>query len=87
MEGFAIFGGFVGFCFAVFMLVMIIKLDVEMADIAEMKGYDRKSAFVYCFFFSILGFIYVLALPNKKEKQIVVKETNNAVETGELPEI
>lgn len=87
MEGFAIFGGFVGFIFAIFMLVMIIKLDVEMADIAEMKGYDRKSAFVYCFFFSILGFIYVLALPNKNEKQVVIKETNKTIDTDELPEI
>lgn len=61
-------------CIAV--IVFYFMLCSSMADIAEDKGHSRDSAFVYCLFLGILGFIYVLALPNIKGKQTVVQKIN-----------
>ena len=52
----------------------------EFYAIAEMKGYEyHKKYFWYCFIFGWIGYLMVIALPNK----IAVK---NSV-SDELPEI
>lgn len=40
----------------------------EFYNIAIWKGYLDKKYFWYCFFFSILGILLVIALPNKSNK-------------------
>ncbi len=40
----------------------------EFYNIAILKGYRDKKYFWYCFFFSILGILLVIALPNKSNK-------------------
>lgn len=69
-------------------LIFDFVLCGKMADIADAKGYDRTFALCACFFLSVLGFLYVIALPDKNEKG----STSNSIKSyknsaDELPEL
>lgn len=50
--------------FAIIAFIIMIFLCVKFADIAEYKGYSKTKYFWICFFFSVIGFAWVAALPN-----------------------
>ena len=57
-----------------------------MVDVAELKGYDPKQEHIYmfCFFLGILGYLYVLALPDLRLqnllKSVIEKKYENTSE-------
>lgn len=60
MVGFLIFIG------AVIVLIIQWIISKEFAKAAADKGYTESKYFWYCFFFSIAGYLLVIALPNKE---------------------
>lgn len=62
--------------------------SVSMANIAEMKGYDREKYIYWVFFFGILGVLMVVALPDKKLREALGnsnKKISNEFDSDELP--
>lgn len=59
---------FVGFfiLFAIVAIVIRVIIASSFANIAEEKGHERGKAFWLCFLFGIIGWLYVVALPNNK---------------------
>lgn len=45
------------------------RLAKNMEKISERKGYYGIHAFFWCFCFGVLGYIFVLALPDKEIKK------------------
>lgn len=93
-----IYGGFV--VFAILCVIFVISLFIAdlMVNSAVMKGYnpDEMHIFAICFFLGIIGYIYVLSLPDKitqqQNKEIIellkAQQTNNKnIENDELPEL
>lgn len=52
--------------FIIIELIIRIIFASRFADIAEEKHQDRSLAFWLCFLFGLPGWLYVIALPNKK---------------------
>lgn len=55
---------------------------LKFADIARDKGYDYKSTFWFCYFFSFIGFIYVCALPDRGVNGTFSSQNNGTNEIG-----
>lgn len=87
---------------AIVIICVIFSISVFIAglmvDSAVMKGYnpDEMHIFAICFFLGIIGYIYVLSLPDKitqqQNKEIIellkAQQTNNKnIENDELPEL
>ena len=77
-------------------LVVILAIGAHlMTRAAELKGYsaDEYHIFPICFFLGIMGYLYVIALPDKKmQKQIdsaisPQSEKQSAVVSDELPDL
>lgn len=92
------YGGLV----AIVIICVIFSISLFIADLmvnsAVMKGYnpDEMHIFAICFFLGIIGYIYVLSLPDKitqqQNKEIIellkAQQTNNKnIENDELPEL
>ena len=50
-------------------IVIAFLLANEFSDVAAMKGHSDRKYFWFCFFFSILGYFLVIALPDRGEKR------------------
>lgn len=64
-------GYVVGFVIGI-IIVMIINLLVAQKGeyVAELKGYGKEAkAFSMCFWFGILGFVYVASLPDQIQQE------------------
>lgn len=61
MVGFLIFIG------AVIVLIIQWIISKEFAKAAADKGYTESKYFWYCFFFSVVGYLLVAALPSKEQ--------------------
>ena len=48
-------------------------LAVQAAKIAEEKGYEPKGCKWVCFFFGIIGYILVAAMPDLKTREVLEK--------------
>ena len=60
----------------IIVLIFDIKLCFEMANIADEKGHNGWKALLYCIFTWVVGFLYVIALPDKSKEN----ENTNAKE-------
>lgn len=58
----------------IIVLIFDIKLCFEMANIAADKGHNGWKALRYCLCTGVLGFIYVIALPDKSKENEDVNE-------------
>ena len=54
------------------LLIVAVVLNIFIADIfanvAEEKGHEKSTAFWLCFLFPIVGYLYVIALPDKETR-------------------
>jgi hypothetical protein len=53
-----------------FFATMKIVMGIKMGQIAKMKGHKRSPAFLLCFFLGIIGYVYVLAIPDLNERRL-----------------
>ena len=49
-------------------VIITLAACVGFAKIAEEKGYDRRKYLLWCFFGGLLGYMMVIALPDRSEK-------------------
>lgn len=65
----------------------------EFRDIAELKGYDGGKYFWWCFLTGVIGWAMVIALPDRKSKDLTVGSKESVAENkvlktvNELPEL
>lgn len=73
--------------FIIFGIIVYFLLDAIIANIMEAaaadKGYDKRArVWLMCFFFGVIGYIYVAALPDKKQQEqneIVIKQNQKII--------
>lgn len=58
-------------------------LSVEFFDVALLKGYKEKKYFWYGFLFGIVGFLLIIALPDRNN----MNKPSEQFSADELPEI
>ncbi len=65
----------------IIILAVIIAANVviskKMEEIAKMKGHRNSHAFAVCFWLGILGYVYVLCLPDLNERRL--QELNRTI--------
>lgn len=66
---FLAFFGFWIFIILFFTAVQVV-MGIKMGQIAKMKGHKFSTAFLMCFFLGIFGYIYVLSIPDLKERKL-----------------
>ena len=66
---------------AVMALLLDFLLASEFYKIAIIKGWASKKYFVYAFFFTLVGYLMVLALPDRGGY------AEGSYESGDLPEL
>ena len=68
----------------IIILIFAILIDYIVAkkfeEIATMKGHTNVSAFAMCFWLGIVGYLYVIALPNLTNNE---KETQKNEESSD----
>lgn len=52
---------------AILVLTFLYIIAKEFAKAAADKGYTESKYFWYCFFFSVFGYLLVVALPSKEQ--------------------
>ena len=71
------------------MIIVFIVFDVLIAaafqEISEMKGYTERKYFWYSVFFTLAGWLMIVALPDRKQK--TVEEADHNRESEELPDL
>lgn len=67
-DGFFEAMGVMGFIILLISLAVLFWVALKMVDVAEDKGYDYCTGriFALCFLFNIVGYLYVIALPDLK---------------------
>ena len=74
-------------------LIINIIASCEFRDIAAEKGFDGKKYFWYCFWLGFIGYLMVIALPDRKIPQKSIIVDNSAVSpvsqipSAELPDL
>ena len=77
--------GLIIFLFFFIVIILVINCIVasKFQDIAIQKGYEDSShAFVMCLFFGIIGYLYVIALPDLNMRRIISKSNISKAVTG-----
>lgn len=81
-EGFFEAMGVMGFIILLISLAVLFWIALKMVDVAEDKGYDYCTGriFALCFLFNVVGYLYVIALPDlklqKQNEKIIELLTN-----------
>lgn len=52
---------------AILVLAFLYMIAKEFAKAAADKGYTERKYFWYCFLFSVIGYLLVIALPSKEQ--------------------
>lgn len=66
-------------------LIISCLLSGKFADFAAQKGYERSHYFWICFFFGMLGYVWVAALPDAAlYNELAVLRKENYALTGQL---
>lgn len=76
MEGFIIFSCLIG---AILLIWIDYLVSNEFYLAAQAKGYARKKYFWICFLLGVIGYLLVIALPDRSEA--------NHLTNDELPEL
>ena len=62
-----------GFVWGLIAVVVVLCLNgflaSEMSDTAQMKGYEKSRYFHICFWLGILGYLCIIALPDRKGRE------------------
>jgi len=68
----------------IFAIVLLVDyfIAAEFYKVALMKGYEQKKYLWICFFFGIVGYLLVIALPGKEK--VIAKKSDYS---NELPEL
>ena len=63
----------------VFLYVVAIQffMAVKFAQVAEEKGYTSGGYFLIVFFCGIFGMLYIIALPDRGKRNVVIQEIKN----------
>ena len=83
MEG-IIIGSVVGLIVG---FIIAIAAAGKFAAIAEMKGHGRSPWFGWCFWCGIVGWLMVIALPDRAVKPAKTAQPPKTVVNDELPEL
>lgn len=60
-------------------LILNIFIAAKFGAIAKDKGYSFGTHFAFCFFFSVIGWIAVWALPDKNTRRTLEKIARNLI--------
>ena len=66
---------------AVLMIFIWLFIAVSFEDIANAKGWHQKRSFHLCFWLGIIGMLYVIALPDRGDKNPPAPQENPPKET------
>ncbi|MEF9879718.1 MAG: hypothetical protein RSE58_08740 [Clostridia bacterium] len=64
-------------------LVINVLIAGEFANIAEEKGFERRRYWHFCFWLSFVGYLIVIALPNRKLAELSKALTDLKAEAGD----
>ena len=67
---------------ALVIIMVCFFIGKEFQHIAEMKGHNGSKYFWWCFLFSVIGMLMVVALPDRSGKAEVTNASND-----ELPDL
>lgn len=84
-------GGIIIASIVVLFIFVIINYNMacNMQEIVEKKGYKDLRVVAICFWLGIIGYLYVIALPNLEEQRLLKKiagEAENVIENEEKEE-
>ena len=70
------------FIFSIWLLISCC-ISSQFQKVAEDKGYAETKYFWLCFFFGIVGYLLVIALPNKKLMSLIAQTTRDTTSDGD----
>ncbi len=74
----------VGIIILVVFLIINYNMAQNMQEIVEKKGYTDLRVVTICFWLGIIGYLYVIALPDLEERRLLKKIAGEEVDVGDI---